>query len=114
MPASTQNQALSALLFLCREVLQADLPWMDGVVRAERPKHVPVVVTQNEVRAQLVQLEGMRWPVVSLLYSSGMRLPPSQSVSALTVRSGRYYAHPTERGEMGINAGSSQLPCLVE
>jgi len=47
--ASTQNQALSALLFLYREVLQVDLPWMDGVVRAKRPKHVPVVLTENEV-----------------------------------------------------------------
>jgi len=49
--ASTQNQALSALLFLYREVLQVDLPWMDGVVRAKRPKHVPVVHTKNEVRS---------------------------------------------------------------
>lgn len=72
--ASTQNQALSALLFLYREVLQFDLPWLDGVVRAKRPKHVPVVLTENEVRALLAQLEGTRWLVVSLLYSSGMRL----------------------------------------
>ena len=49
--ASTQNQALSALLFLYREVLQVDLPWLDGVVRAKRPKHVPIVLTKNEVRA---------------------------------------------------------------
>jgi integrase len=63
--ASTQNQALSALLFLYREVLQVDLPWLDGVVRAKRPKHVPVVVTENEVRALLAQLEvaGCRSPV---------------------------------------------------
>jgi integron integrase len=72
--ASTQNQALSALLFLYREVLQVDLPWLDGVVRAKRPKHVPVVLTENEVRALLAQLQGTRWLVVSLLYSSGMRL----------------------------------------
>ena len=72
--ASTQNQALSALLFLYREVLQVDLPWLDGVVRAKRPKHVPVVLTENEVRALLAQLEGTRWLIVSLLYSSGMRL----------------------------------------
>ena len=45
--ASTQNQALSALLFLYREVLQVGLPWMDGVVRAKRPKHVPVVLTET-------------------------------------------------------------------
>ena len=66
--APTQNQALSALLFLYREVLQVDLPWMDGVVRAKRPKHLPVVLTENEVRALLAQLEGMRWLIVSLLY----------------------------------------------
>jgi len=72
--ASTRNQALSALLFLYREVLQVDLPRLDGVVRAKRPKHVPVVLTENEVRALLAQLEGTRWLVVSLLYSSGMRL----------------------------------------
>jgi integron integrase len=72
--ASTQNQALSALLFLYREVLQVELPWMEGVVRAKRPKHVPVVLTENEVRALLAQLEGTRWLVVSLLYSSGARL----------------------------------------
>ena len=72
--ASTQNQALSALLFLYREVLQVGLPWMDGVVRAKRPKHVPVVLTENEVRALLAHLEGTRWLIVSLLYSSGTRL----------------------------------------
>lgn len=72
--ASTQNQALSALLFLYREVLQVELPWMDGVVCAKRPKHLPVVLTENEVRALLAQMEGTRWLVVSLLYSSGMRL----------------------------------------
>jgi len=72
--ASTQNQALSALLFLYREVLHVDLPWLDGVVRAKRPKRVPVVLTENELRALLAQLEGTRWLVASLLYSSGMRL----------------------------------------
>jgi integron integrase len=72
--ASTQNQALSALLFLYREVLRLELPWMEGVVRARRPKHVPVVLTENEVRALLAQLEGTRWLVVCLLYSTGARL----------------------------------------
>ena len=72
--ASTQNQALSALLFLYREVLQVELPWMSEVVRAKRPKHMPVVLTENEVRALLAHLEGTRWLVVNLLYSSGARL----------------------------------------
>ena len=71
---STQNQALSGLLFLYREVLEIELPWMDGMVRAKRPAHVPVVLAQNEVRALLAQLDGTRWLVTSLLYSTGMRL----------------------------------------
>ena len=72
--ASTQNQALAALLFLYREVLGAELPWMEGIVRAKRPARLPVVLTEAEVRALLAQLEGTRWIAVSLLYSSGMRL----------------------------------------
>jgi integrase len=71
---STQNQALSALLFLYREVLEVELPWLDGVVRAKRPKHIPVVLTESEVRALLAQLDGTRWLVACLLYSSGLRV----------------------------------------
>jgi integron integrase len=71
---STQNQALSALLFLYREVLEVELPWLDGVVRAKRPKHIPVVLTEREVRALLAQLDGTRWLVACLLYSSGLRV----------------------------------------
>jgi hypothetical protein len=48
--ASTQNQALSALLFLYRDVLEIDLPWLDGIVRAKRPERLPVVLTRDEVR----------------------------------------------------------------
>ena len=72
--ASTQNQALSALLFLYREVLQFELPWLDGVVRAKRSQRVPVVLTENEVRALLARLDGTKWLVASLLYGTGMRL----------------------------------------
>ena len=72
--ASTQNQALSALLFLYREVLEVDLPWMDGMVRAKRPARVPVVLTESEVTALLARLDGTRWLAASLLYSTGMRL----------------------------------------
>ena len=53
---STQNQALSALLFLYREVLAAELPWLDGVVRAKRSQHVPVVLTENEVDRKSTRL----------------------------------------------------------
>jgi integron integrase len=71
---STQNQALSALLFLYREVLELELPWLDGVVRAKRSQHVPVVLTENEVRALLARLDGTKWLAACLLYSTGMRL----------------------------------------
>lgn len=72
--AGTQNQALSALLFLYREVLQQDLPWMSDVVRARRPRRLPVVLTRDEVYRLLAQLEGRDWLMASLLYGSGMRL----------------------------------------
>lgn len=72
--ASTQNQALSALLFLYREVLGVDLPWMESVVRAKRPQRLPVVLTEDEVRRLLVRLDGRDWLMASLLYGTGMRL----------------------------------------
>src|SRR5438034_493325 len=56
--ASTQNQALNALLFLYREVLGVELPWLDDVVRAKRPQHLPAVLTRDEVRAVLQRLDG--------------------------------------------------------
>jgi site-specific recombinase XerD len=59
--ASTQNQALSALLFLYREVLSVDLPWMDDIQRAKRPVRVPVVLSRDEVAALLAEMEGVRW-----------------------------------------------------
>jgi integron integrase len=72
--ASTQNQALSALLFLYREVLQIELPWLDNVVRAKQPQRLPVVLTQNEVRAVLDRMSGVYGLMASILYGTGMRL----------------------------------------
>jgi len=72
--ASTQNQALSALLFLYRYVLQQDLPWIEDVVRARRPKHLPVVLTRDEVRAVISRLDGTPRLMATLLYGSGLRL----------------------------------------
>lgn len=72
--ASTQNQAKSALLFLYREVLGADLPWLENVEQAKAPKRLPVVLTQAEVQALLSGLSGTHWLVASLLYGAGMRL----------------------------------------
>jgi integron integrase len=72
--ASTQNQALQALLFLYRQVLDVDLPWRNHVTRASRPKRLPVVLTVGDVRSVLAQLDGTPWLVASLLYGSGLRL----------------------------------------
>ncbi|HEU0152718.1 MAG TPA: integron integrase [Arenimonas sp.] len=71
---STQNQALAALLFLYREVLGSDLPWMEKVVRAKRPVRVPTVLSVDEVRSLLAAMEGRAWLMASLVYGSGMRL----------------------------------------
>jgi integrase len=72
--ASTQNQALSALLFLYSEVLQQPFGWLEGVERAKRPSKLPVVFTKDEARAVLRQMEGAKWLMASLLYGSGLRL----------------------------------------
>ncbi len=72
--AGTQNQALSALLFLYREVLGIDLPWMDNVVRAKRPQRLPTVLAREEVRVLLGAMDGRSWLLASLLYGTGMRL----------------------------------------
>jgi integrase len=72
--ASTQNQALSALLFLYREVLGQDLPWLDDIVRAKRTARLPVVLSRDEVRAVLRQLRGTHRLMSILLYGAGRRL----------------------------------------
>ena len=72
--ASTQNQAKAALLFLYREVLKVELPWLDEVIAAKVSRRLPVVLTAREVRELLLQLNGRIGLVASLLYGTGMRL----------------------------------------
>lgn len=72
--AATQNQALSALLFMYKEVLGIDLPWLDNVTRAKRPQRLPVVMTREEVHAVLDRMEGVYGLMTRLLYGTGMRL----------------------------------------
>jgi integron integrase len=74
--ASTQNQALSALLFLYRDVLEMPVGWLAGLVRAKRPARVPVVLTKDEVRRVLARLKnrGVVALAAGLLYGTGMRL----------------------------------------
>jgi integron integrase len=72
--ASTQNQAKAAILFLYRQVLGVELEWMDSITKAKPSRHLPVVLTEQEVRALLGQLEGVYWMVSMLLYGAGLRL----------------------------------------
>ena len=72
--ASTQNQALSALLYLYRQVLTVRLPWLDGVERAKTTRRIPSVLTVEQVQSVLARLEGSRWLMVSLMYGAGLRL----------------------------------------
>jgi len=72
--ASTQNQAKSALLFLYREVLGIELPWLDGVEHAKSPQRLPVVLTVDEVRAVLDRTSGTPGLMLWLIYGTGMRV----------------------------------------
>ncbi|MDP7062448.1 MAG: integron integrase [Planctomycetota bacterium] len=72
--ASTQNQALAALLFLYKELLDKDLPWLNGIVRAKRPRRLPVVMTPKEVQVVLSEMTGTAQLIASVLYGSGLRL----------------------------------------
>jgi integron integrase len=72
--ASTQNQALNAILFLYREVLKQNLPRIEGVQRAKLPQHLPVVLSRDEIKHLLAQLEGTVWLMAALTYGGGLRL----------------------------------------
>ena len=72
--ASTQNQALSAILFLYKEVLDIELPWLDGITRAKQSVRVPTVLTVGEVERVMDRLRGPSWLVGSVLYGAGLRL----------------------------------------
>lgn len=72
--ASTQNQAKAALLYLYKQVLETDLPWLNEVVQAKTPKRLPVVLTPTEVRELLLHMDGSTGLIAQLLYGTGMRL----------------------------------------
>jgi integron integrase len=72
--ASTQQQATAALLFLYKDLLHLNLPWLSHIERAKQPSRTPVVFTQEEARAVLAHLRGDNWLMASLLYGAGLRL----------------------------------------
>jgi site-specific recombinase XerD len=94
--ASTQNQALAAILFLYRHVLKQELPWLQDVERAKRPTRVPLVFTREEVRAVLSHLSHTTWLMASLLYGSGLRLNECLSLRVKDVdfQYGQIVVHP--------------------
>jgi integron integrase len=79
--AGTQNQALSALLFLYKELLGQKLPWFENLVRSKRPVRLPVVLSRAEVERLLAQMQGTKWLMASLLYGAGLR-----QIECLTLR----------------------------
>lgn len=72
--ASTQNQAFNALLFLYRNVLKKEFGDISGVVRAKKPRRLPVVFTKEEVRAIVDQLDGSKWLMAQFMYGAGLRV----------------------------------------
>ena len=72
--ASTQNQALSAVIFLYRHVLQREIGELKGLIRARKPRHLPVVMTKDEVRTVIAELDGQRRLMAGLMYGAGLRL----------------------------------------
>lgn len=90
LAASSQNQAKSAILFLYREVLGIELPWLDGVVAAKTPRRLPVVLTELEVEAVLARMRGTPRLVARLLYGSGLRLLEAMRLRVKDLDFGRH------------------------
>lgn len=95
--ASTQNQALSALLFLYRDVLGMELAWMENVVRAKRPQRLPVVLSRAQVGSLLGRLAGREAVMAGLLYGSGLRLMECVRLRVKDI--------DLERGELTVRDG---------
>jgi integron integrase len=106
--ASTQNQALSALLFLYKEVLKQEIGWLDGVERAKRPVRLPVVLTRDEVRKIFAHLHGTHRLMAGLLYGSGLRLMECVRLRVKDVDFG--YAHVVVRDGKGGKDRITMLP----
>ncbi len=110
--ASTQNQAFSALLFLYRDVLGITLDWLDGVVRAKRPKLLPVVLTRDEVTAVFRHLSGANLIATMLMYGAGLRLLECLTLRVKDIDFG--YRQITVREGKGNKDRVTILPAAVE
>jgi integron integrase len=110
--ASTQNQAFSALLFLYRDVLGITLDWLNGVVRAKRPKLLPVVLTRDEVAEVLRHLSGENLIAAALMYGAGLRLLECLTLRVKDIDFG--YRQITVRAGKGNKDRITVLPAAVE
>src|SRR6266705_1286048 len=106
--ASTQNQALSALLFLYKEVLKEEIGWLENVERAKQPARVPVVLTRDEVHKLFAHLHGAPRLMAGLLYGSGLRLMECVRLRVKDVDFG--YARITVRDTKGNKDRVTMLP----
>jgi len=110
--ASTQNQALSAILFLYRDVLEQDLPWLDDIVRSKCAVRLPVVLTRDEVRAVLQRMSGVPRLMAILLYGAGLRLLECARLRVKDVDFARN--HITVRAGKGDKDRVTMLPAGVK
>jgi integron integrase len=108
--ASTQNQALAALLFLYRLVLGQDVPWLDELVRARRPTRLPVVLARDEVAMVVRELHGVTRLMVLVLYGAGLRL---LECTSLRVKDVDFESQLLIRGAKGDRDRASVLPAVV-
>ncbi len=112
LSASSQNQALSALLFLYKRVLNKELGWVEGVVRARRTRHIPVVLSRDEVRTLLDQLDERHRLLGMLLYGAGLRVLECVRLRVKDI--------DFERNEIVVRRGKGKkdrrtmLPCSVK
>ncbi len=110
--ASTQNQALAALLFRYRNVLDRDVPWLDELVRARRPARLPVVLSPDEVGVVIRELQGVHRLMATLLYGTGLRLLECARLRVKDVDFGR--SQITVRGGKGDRDRLTVLPATAQ
>ncbi|HMF57769.1 MAG TPA: integron integrase [Pyrinomonadaceae bacterium] len=111
--ASTQNQALSAILFLYRDVLELEIDWVSDVIRAQKPKRLPLVFTKQEAQAALLHLSDTPWLMASLLYGSGLRLMECIRLRVQDIDFGRFQVN-VRNGKGGKDRVSVLPDSLVD